>query len=182
MRKSFLTKVAHAMLGSPNEVRTTSNDEGDKAYADFLKRAERTVKIVCGECDPRLFEQKSIIGAIENLLVHNGKMELIVGTLDNEESAEEVRARLHRNNKLLSEVLSKYQNQAYVYVASKRPDLHYTIVDGKHVLFEEPHEPYKRRETRARFDDEKLAKAWEQRFDEYLQAKTDQKKLTAVQV
>lgn len=181
MGKSFLTKVMHAVLGSPNEVWATA-DENDGVYADLLKRAEQTVKIVCGECDPRLFEQKSIIAAIKNLLEHNGKVELVLGTLEGEESAEEVRTRLRRKNKLLSKVLSEYQKQAQVYVASERPDLHYTVVDGKHVLFEEPHEPYKTRETRTRFDDEKLAKAWEQRFDRYLQAKTDQEKLTAVRV
>lgn len=140
--------------------------ESQKAYSEMLGRIRRWAKIRCGEMDPSFYEREEVIEAIKKALeCHGAKIDVIFGkqAKDSDEAKETFKAenpnwwKLHQN----------YPAQLLLCWSAKRPETHYTIVDGREAFVEERHKKDELRATLFR-SDAAFSKALEKRFDDAL--------------
>lgn len=160
-----------------NEEWDSTMEETISTYKKLLMKARDEVKIVCGECNPELFEQEGIIEALRILLQCGGQVDLVFAALNQENPNNQAITRFHHDNPRLCELLAEYPTKARLYLMYQPSKLYYTIVDKKHCFFEDVHDAYWPRKSHARFDDEKLGKAWESRFDQFLKIKLNRRKM-----
>jgi hypothetical protein len=163
----------------------TTSAQSDQAFSTLLSRTENCVKIIAGEADPRVFSQEGIVSQFKTLLERrNATVKFVFGTLAEKggrtETVEEAKERFCNDNKALYELFRDNSDKVQIYVAHRRPELHYSVADGQYVFVEGQHHPYMTRETRISFNDRKLGQFWDKRFDAFLREKLDKKELTPV--
>jgi len=135
----------------------------------FMKHTKNSLKVVTGELDPKLYERAEVINTLECLL-SKGKEVRIVFSKQNKRIAPE--KMLRRENPFLMDLKDDYKRKLKLYYVPKRTNAHYAVVDDRHVFFEEPHEPYAKRDAFFEYNSPEFAKQLEKRFDKLTSLKT----------
>lgn len=131
-----------------------------KEFRSFIKRAKYNTSIVSDELDKKVYEDSDIIHNLENSLKMGVKFRFIISPKNWDDFKKE-----HEN---LTRLLTKYNNQVEMYLADRNPELHYAVVDSKHVLFEERHKHGQPREVFYEYGNKSFAKELNQAFDEVI--------------
>jgi hypothetical protein len=150
------------------ELNRTNPKAAREEYIQLTSGANKSVKIVAGEANRQLFNEKAFVDGLRTFLSHNpkGTFKLICHKDDDRKVAEEM---FKKQNKLLVDLKHDIKDRVQIFWVSKRPHQHYAVIDdGRLAILEEPdHKPF------APFDglvtyDKNWAHEWSKRFDKYL--------------
>lgn len=94
---------------------------------DMLKNGSH-LDIVMGEMDSEIVNNIKVIDSLDNALEKNIRIRIIVGP------------EFDKKSKDFAEHLLKSKKTKF-YQLKKRPDIHFRIIDGKHIYLEPSHEP-----------------------------------------
>lgn len=136
-------------------------------YIENIHGFNKSVKIVAGEANGKLFDRPEFANALkEGLKSHNdATVKMIFHKVDN---IGEARSLFIENNKQMVELKKTFPDRVHIFWVPKRPKQHYAVKDESTVIFEQPdHKPGKPR-WGIIVQDPSLGHEWENRFDEYV--------------
>lgn len=133
-------------------------------FAEFCE-AEKNLSIVCGEMDPQLYEDKGFIDTITKIL--DKGIEVKIATHLMMEDFDGAKKEFYKKNPKLN-TLNNEKSNLHIYWLSKKPELHFAVVDEKNLFFEDPHPPGEKRRAVFKYDNEEWGKEWKKNFEELL--------------
>ena len=160
----FNGKGLYSINPSKNEIWLESC-ESERSLGEFINlinSAEKELKLVCGELDPKIYEDEKVIKALGNFLKKGGRLKIIFSS-----PCEEFK-NCHPN---LFKLFKKRGLKGLVdlYPAKKRPMQHFTLADTKNLLIEAPnHLPFGKRPSIIIYNDDKFGLILEKKFEEYI--------------
>lgn len=131
-------------------------------YINLINSAENELKLVCGELDPKIYEDEKVIKAFENFLNKKGTLKIIFSSKCKE---------FKDSHPMLYGLFEKPDFKEFVSLntAKKRPIQHFTLADSKNLLIEAPdHLPYGKRPSIIIYNDTELGSVLENKFEEYI--------------
>ncbi|HHT9120184.1 MAG TPA: hypothetical protein ACFYD3_06550 [Candidatus Hypogeohydataceae bacterium YC41] len=137
---------------------------------NLLREATKTVKIAVGELNPDNFEREKVIVNFSSLLGKHVEIIIVCHKADSKESA--IEGFIKENPKLI-ELKKRFPDKLILYWQKERAEVHYCVVDEKHVRLDTPHLPYKGKVAVFKYNAEKLAKLWSERFDKLIANKDE---------
>jgi len=149
---------------SSKEIWLESN-ESEKSLGEFINliySASKEIKLVCGELDPKIYEDEKVIKAFKSFLEKKGKLKIIFSSdcKEFEDSHPKLYKLIYNNG---------FQELVSLYTAKKRPIQHFTLADTKNILIEAPnHAPFGSRSSIIIYDDGVLGEILEEKFDSYI--------------
>jgi hypothetical protein len=169
---AFEALIKHGREWQHESWYVAGEDSKPEFYA-FIAKAEQELKMVVGELDPELYEKPELVEACRRVLNAGATIQVIfnanVGTLS------DAVTRLQQKNPSWVELKREYGPRLKLWWVSKRPVQHYAIVDDRNLLLEEHnHKPYGKRDVIFRYEDPKLARDYQQDFDEYTTEKAQE--------
>lgn len=168
--KSTLESLIDA-VGPPESrfaLSKTDPEATREKYVEYIGNARRSVKIVVGEANSKLFNRPSMGDALKLVLSHseNSTVEFIFHRLNNVDTAKES---FLASNEALVALKRQFPDRTHIYWSPIRPRQHYAVLDeGERVILEEPYhkgfEPF----WAAVVLDQSRGKVWMERFDKYI--------------
>ena len=137
------------------------------AYITTVRDFNRTVKIVAGEANGKIFDREEFVGYLGEGL-RNHPQATVTLVFHKEEDESKARLAFKEENPLMTGLKHEFPERVHIYWASKRPRQHYAIVDEERVIFEQPNHPAKEAWWGNIVEDISIAQEWEKRFDEYV--------------
>lgn len=168
--KSTLDSVIDAI--GPPEARfalsKTDPETTREKYVEYIGNAKRSVKIVVGEANGKLFNRPSMGNALKSVLSssENSIVDFVFHKYNNVDIAKES---FLADNKEIAAVKRQFPKRTHIYWSPIRPRQHYAVLDeGEQVILEEPNhkgfEPF----WAAVMLDQGRGTVWMNRFDEYI--------------
>lgn len=137
-------------------------------YVGYVGNAKRSVKIIVGEANGKLFNQPSMGAALKSVLSRNENsvVEFVFHKYNNLDNAKEA---FLVDNKEIVDVKRQFPKRTHIYWSPIRPRQHYAVLDeGEQVILEEPNhkgfEPF----WAAVMLDQSRGTLWKDRFDDYI--------------
>lgn len=144
-------------------------DETRDSYISHIVDFKKSVKIVTGEANSKLFDRRDLAQALrEGLSLGNDRVfEFVFHKSDDKETAQ---AEFQAENKELVDLKLEFSDRVHIYWSPIRPGQHYAVIDnGKKAILEEPnHIGYKSFWATIVFDKSR-AEGWAKRFDSYIE-------------
>lgn len=167
--KSALQLFIDPVLEKPLDRKLSKIDsEAREEYVRLVSGAYKSVKIVAGEANSRLFDREDFATGLETFLKNNPDaiLQLIFHKNNDAKVAE---ALFKDKNKLLFALKQKFNDRVHIFWINKRPHQHYAVIDdGMSAILEEPDHPkYKPFDALVTYD-KSWAHKWSERFDKYL--------------
>lgn len=131
-------------------------------FLDFLSHAQKSLSLVTGEADPRVYENPRVVGRLNKLLAGGARIS-VVGNFKSTNRRDAV-ANLNQENPHLCQFKRDFQGRFCLHWAKARPEAHFGVADERHVFFEEKHDPNKLRAVSYFYDDEALGREWTENF------------------
>lgn len=139
--------------------------EKEKAYNElvlFMGRSKKELNLVTGELNPEFYERDWPICTWENLLDKGVQISAVLSDNAIRELGKE--SGFMERHERIQALKEEYPDNLHIYLAPERPLAHYGIVDGKHVFFEDVHEPHDERNVYFQYKSEKFASQLGQMF------------------
>lgn len=170
MWKSTLEAVIDRI--SPQETRLALSkatpDISRGKYIEYISNADKSVKIVAGEANSKLFNRPALKNTLESMLSHNKEstFEIVFHKTNNADDAEKL---FQIENKELFALKRKFGERVHIYWSPIRPRQHYAVLDeGKFVILEEPEHRKFAEFWAAVVLNPAQGKKWAARFNEYV--------------
>ncbi|HEY54861.1 MAG TPA: hypothetical protein G4N91_01080 [Dehalococcoidia bacterium] len=143
-------------------------DETRDSYISHVADFKKSVKIVTGEANGKLFDRRDLAQALrEGLSSGNGRVfEFVFHKSNDEETAQ---AEFQAENKELVDLKREFPDRVHIYWSPIRPGQHYAVIDnGKEAILEEPNHIGNKSFWATIVFDKNRARGWAERFDEYI--------------
>jgi len=115
------------------------------AFLKLLRGTKHTVKIVCGEIDPKLFEVDTFVGELEKTL----RRDVRVSILFTKEAStpEEAEEKIRQENLGMLTLKETYPDLLRFYWKRDREEKHFSVADARKLVVEGSHRPYGEHDT-----------------------------------
>ena len=168
--KSTLDSILET-IGPPESrlaLSKTDPESTREKYIEYIGSAHRSVKIVVGEANGKLFNQSALKDALKAVLSHSNEstVEFVFHKYDDIDRAKES---FQINNAELVELKLEFPERTHILWSPIRPRQHYVVLDGgEKVILEEPsHKGFEPFWAAVVLDSER-GKGWVDRFDKYI--------------
>lgn len=142
-------------------------DETRDAYIAAASSFSKELKIVTGEANGKLFDQKVFADAIKRVLHENqnAAFKLVFHKRDTEDEA---LRDFKVENQHFAALKDQYPKQVHIYWTPERPRQHYAVIDDKIVILEQPRHTAFESFWATIIHDSKVSALWEKRFNTYI--------------
>jgi len=137
------------------------------AYIETIRDFGRTVKMVAGEANGKLFDREELVSALGEGLRENPQstVHLVFHKTDDKNEAT---VAFEKENPLMVDLKNKFLDRVHIFWAPKRPRQHYAVVDDERVIFEQPNHAANKTWWGSVVENTVIAGEWAGRFDEYV--------------
>lgn len=137
-------------------------------YIKSISEFKKTVKIVTGEANGKLFDRVELADGLREGLKANpdASIQLIFHKDENRDRACQI---FEATNSHILAIKREFPLQVHLHWAAKRPNQHYAIIDDKTTIFEQPNHPREEPFWGKIVKDSIIATEWETFFDEYIE-------------
>lgn len=116
------------------------------AFLKLLRGTKHTIKIVCGEIDPNLFEMDAFLSELENTLRRDVKVSILF--TKEASTSEEAEKKIRHENLGVLALKQTYPELLRLYWKRDREENHFSVADARKLVLEGQHRPYEECETR----------------------------------
>lgn len=158
-----LEHLIRGIARSAGEELTKRAEDRTPVFLSLISRARDYVYTVSGQLHPKFWEQPPVLQALRGRLAEGVRVHLLFGKpgITSPEEAENV---VRRVNPGIIDLKLQYSNQLRLFWVDERPRIHFTVVDGMHIMHEEICSSGITPATITRFKDRKWASPWSERF------------------
>lgn len=142
-------------------------DETRDAYIAAASSFNRELKIVTGEANGKLFNQKVFADAIGRVL-HDNQDATFKLVFHKRDAQDEALRDFRVDNPHFTALKKQYPEQVHIYWTPQRPRQHYAVVDDKLVILEQPRHTAYGSFWATIIHDGKISALWEERFNTYV--------------
>lgn len=140
------------------EERVPTGEDRMPALERMVAGARSEVAIVCGGLDPAFWERAPFINHLKRALQRPDLRLTVVFHRDTGQNADDIRNDFPRDNPAFDRLREDYREQVHLYWSQHYPRLHFTVVDRRDTMNEEPdHPPGVLPETLFVYNDKKWA-------------------------
>lgn len=143
-------------------------DETRDSYISHIVDFKKSVKIITGEANSKLFDRRDLTQALRgSLSLGNGRtFQLVFHKSDDIKTA---RNEFQAQNEELVDLKLEFPDRVHIYWSPIRPQQHYAVIDnGKEAILEEPNHIGNKSFWATVVFDKSRAKGWSKRFDDYI--------------
>ena len=137
-------------------------------YISQIVGYQKSIKIVTGEANSELFDREDLAQALRESL-SNGNDKTLQFVFHKNDDMKTAQEEFRVQNKELINLSLEFPSCVHIYWSPIRPRQHYAVIDdGKKAILEEPNHIAREPFWATIVLDERRAKSWANRFDDYV--------------